>query len=113
MTNKDIMDKIIKEMYRKSGGFVHPRIEEIIRESVQAFFDYAVAALSNGEKVVITNFGVFKKSERAEKRLSANTVIPATVTINFRPSDMLKQIMNLTNKRKNKGACMTNGKNPL
>ena len=66
---------------------------------VESIFDTITKQLVDGDKVLISGFGTFKINNRkARKGVSPKTqeeiIIPASTTVNFKPSNRLKDAMN-------------------
>lgn len=69
---------------------------EIIVDTV---FDTMIDSIKAGDKVLISGFGTFKVNERKERKgVSPKTkeviIIPASKTVSFKPSHILKDAMN-------------------
>jgi nucleoid DNA-binding protein len=80
-------------------------------EVVQKTLDYIAAALANGDKVELRNFGIFDvritkpRVGRNPRKPEVDLLIPARATVKFRAGGELKAaVLKLTPKRKKKGA---------
>lgn len=91
MTKAEIIDAV----YEKVGGFSKKEAAEI----VEAVFDTMKEVLAEGEKIKISGFGNFvvrSKNERIGRNPQTGAPIPisARKVLNFKPSQVLKGILN-------------------
>ena len=66
---------------------------------VDTVFDTMIESILNGDKVLISGFGTFKVINRKERRVVSpmnkeEITIPASKSISFKPSVVLKEDMN-------------------
>ncbi len=86
MTKKDIILKIAEDTGLKQID---------VKEVVQRTFDLIVGTLSNGEKVELRNFGIFKVKTRKGRmgrnpRTGAGVAIPDKKVVSFKPGMKMK-----------------------
>lgn len=87
--------EIIDAVYEKVGGFSKKEAAEI----VEAVFDTMKDVLTEGEKIKISGFGNFVvrfKTERVGRNPQTGSPIPISArrVVRFKPSQVLKAIMN-------------------
>lgn len=91
MTKAEIIDQV----YEKVGGFSKKESAEV----VEAVFDTMKEVLAEGDKVKISGFGNFvvrEKKERIGRNPQTGEPIPISArrVLTFKPSQVLKQILN-------------------
>lgn len=91
MTKAEIIDAV----YEKVGGFSKKEAAEV----VEAVFDTMKEVLADGEKIKISGFGNFvvrQKKERVGRNPQTGAPIPiaARRVLTFKPSQVLKGILN-------------------
>lgn len=91
MTKAEIIDAV----YEKVGGFSKKEAAEI----VEAVFDAMKEVLADGEKIKISGFGNFvvrSKKERIGRNPQTGAPIPISArrVLTFKPSQVLKGILN-------------------
>ena len=104
MTKAEIIDAV----YEKVGGFSKKEAAEV----VEAVFDTMKDVLTDGEKIKISGFGNFvvrEKKQRIGRNPQTGAPIPisARKVLNFKPSQVLKNILNPH--RADSGAATTRG----
>ncbi len=101
MTKAEIIDAV----YEKVGGFSKKEAAEV----VEAVFDTMKEVLADGEKIKISGFGNFvvrQKKERVGRNPQTGAPIPiaARRVLTFKPSQVLKGILNPHKSRAKKAA---------
>lgn len=91
MTKAEIIDQV----YEKVGGFSKKESAEV----VEAVFDTMKGVLADGDKVKISGFGNFvvrEKKQRVGRNPQTGEPIPISArrVLTFKPSQVLKQILN-------------------
>lgn len=91
MTKAEIVDAV----YDKVGGFSKKEAAEAVEEVFDAMKD----VLTRGEKIKISGFGNFVVREKHERvgrnpQTGAQIAISARRVLNFKPSQVLKAILN-------------------
>jgi len=87
MTKKEIVAKIAQEV----------KVEQIhIKKIVQRTFDYITESLSNGQRVELRNFGVFKTKTRKGRtgrnpKTGETVPVPSKRVVVFKPGLIMKQ----------------------
>lgn len=90
MNKKELVEAVALKQ-----GLTKKQTEEVI----DSVFDEIVTKLLDGDKVLISGFGTFKVVNRKERRVvspmnSDEIMIPASKTISFKTSVVLKKDMN-------------------
>ena len=90
MNKKELIEAVAAKQ-----GLTKKQTEEI----VDSVFDEMMKKLLDGEKVLISGFGTFKVIDRKERRVVSpmnkeEIIIPASKSISFKPSIVLKDDMN-------------------
>lgn len=91
MTKAEIIDQV----YEKVGGFSKKESAEV----VESVFDTMKGVLADGDKVKISGFGNFvvrEKKQRVGRNPQTGEPIPISArrVLTFKPSQVLKQILN-------------------
>jgi len=82
MNKEDIINELSKHLFDKKQA----------RAAVEGMLDIMRAALKDGDKVVLSNFGTFKTKESKPIHLKnpatgADIPVPSKTRIRFKPSD--------------------------
>ena len=101
MTKAEIIDSV----YEKVGGFSKKESAEI----VEAVFDTMKEVLAKGEKIKISGFGNFvvrAKKERMGRKPQTGAPIPISArrVLTFKPSQVLKGVLNPHRREEASGA---------
>lgn len=91
MTKADIVDRV----YRRIGGFSRRQAHQL----VDAVFELLTASLSEGERVRVSGFGCFELRDKAARpglnpRTLTRLTLPPRRVVRFRPSPVLKKLLN-------------------
>jgi len=91
MTKADIVDRV----YRRIGGFSRRQAHEL----VDAVFALLSDSLTEGEHVRVSGFGLFELRDKSARpglnpRTLARITLPPRRVVRFRPSPVLKKLLN-------------------
>jgi nucleoid DNA-binding protein len=93
ITKRDLVSKITDQLGQKGSIFRQRDVQEI----VQRLIDEITESLTQGDTVVLRNFGAFQVKEvaakvgRNPKKPSEKMVIPAKASVKFKPGKEMKE----------------------
>lgn len=92
ITKRDLVLKITDQLGQKKMNFTQRDVQEI----VQSLIDEITESLTQGDTVVLRNFGAFQVKEvaakvgRNPKHPESEVMIPARASVKFKPGKELK-----------------------
>ena len=108
ITKRDLVLKITDQLGQKGMIFTQKDVHEI----VQSLIDEITESLTQGDTVVLRNFGAFQAKEvaakigRNPKQPGSQVVIPARASVKFKPGKIMRQrvLLRTEQLRQNPGA---------